>query len=227
MSTITTIPAFWTLRGDCDRAVKQEVYDGNEYQLPESLANKLVLDLGANIGSFARLALERGAKVYCVEPDPDNVRILRDNLSGFPQESAAVLEAAVGRHHGPVALSRGGEPTSYTTSRRFHHNVVQVRCFTMPEILADFRAAMMDDSHPLIDILKMDIEGAEYEVIESGFFFPYVRRLDIEFHGCHVENAWDRALACRKRLSKLGFKEERWERIHPERNWCLLYRGAR
>ena len=42
-----------------------------------------IADIGAGTGIFSRLLLERGSRVYCVEPNGDMRRALEQDLSGF------------------------------------------------------------------------------------------------------------------------------------------------
>lgn len=45
--------------------------------------NSAVADIGSGTGIFSRLLLERGSRVYCVEPNGDMRRIAEKDLSGF------------------------------------------------------------------------------------------------------------------------------------------------
>lgn len=58
------------------------VYNRNEYELPDSLAGQTVVDLGGHIGSFARLCLDRGAQhVLSYEPLAENCQAYRHNMA--------------------------------------------------------------------------------------------------------------------------------------------------
>ena len=46
--------------------------------------NSVIADIGAGTGIFSRLLLERGSRVYCVEPNDDMRRVARQKLQGFP-----------------------------------------------------------------------------------------------------------------------------------------------
>ena len=45
--------------------------------------NSVIADIGAGTGKFSRLLLEKGSKVYCVEPNDDMRRTAEEDLSGF------------------------------------------------------------------------------------------------------------------------------------------------
>jgi hypothetical protein len=55
---------------------------GGEYEVPYRATRPVILDIGANVGSFAAWALGRwpGAHIHCYEPLPDNFVLLQKNL---------------------------------------------------------------------------------------------------------------------------------------------------
>ena len=67
-----------------------EVFDHQYYRLPLASPPATILDLGAHIGLtaiyFARVFPK--ARIACVEPHPDNVRLLRKNLQANAVEAA-------------------------------------------------------------------------------------------------------------------------------------------
>ena len=66
-----------------DSEVFRAVYTENEYQL-DNISGDTVLDIGAHIGSFSRLAAESGAKtVLAIEPHPVTFNLLKTNLRQF------------------------------------------------------------------------------------------------------------------------------------------------
>ena len=47
-------------------------------------ADSIIADAGAGTGIFSRLLLEKGSKVYCVEPNSDMMKKAQDYLRGYP-----------------------------------------------------------------------------------------------------------------------------------------------
>jgi len=137
---------------------------------------KLIVDLGANIGLVDRWFLARypGAEVIAVEPEPTNVNTLRTNVAGLPVK---VVPAAVGltertvRLHtvtGEHGFTMVGEPQPGSTC-------VEVPVVTMKAVLGDAEA---------IDLLKVDIEGAEEELFsDCRDWIHKVHMLLVECHG--------------------------------------------
>src|SRR5205807_5702949 len=66
-----------------DLLIVRDVYEGDSYktrlQLGMLEAAEVIVDVGAHIGSFARLCHERNprAKIICIEACPDNLEALR------------------------------------------------------------------------------------------------------------------------------------------------------
>ena len=109
-------PRHWRLRPDTiDRRLFRDVVLRNEYDLPARFQpHDVILDIGAHIGSFALAALRRGAgAVYCWEADPDNFRLLENNLR--PYAGRVFLSPhAVWRSDRPVAQLSFHGPTRAT-----------------------------------------------------------------------------------------------------------------
>ena len=69
----------------------QKVLDG-EYEVPYEAILPVILDIGANVGSFAAWALKRwpGCHVHCYEPLPDNFVLLKKNLGSLKDQSISL-----------------------------------------------------------------------------------------------------------------------------------------
>lgn len=125
-------------------------------------APKIVVDVGANIGVFSLLAAHRWpeAQIFAYEPAPDNFAWLDRNLrtcrarritcyplavAGTPGNSRFYLKAESGWH----SLYQDGAESSIT-----------VQAVTLETVLACTGARR-------IDFLKLDCEGAEYEILSE------------------------------------------------------------
>jgi len=147
------------------------------------------VDAGAHYGYFtlllARLCGPQG-HVYSFEPQAENARILRENVRANNLQSRVTVEqAAVAARSGQVdlhAASLGSE--EWTLIESFAHRAARPRVSRPPERT---RAVRLDEyltSAPRVDVIKMDIEGAEAEVIPtiSGFLERRRPALVLEFH---------------------------------------------
>lgn len=118
--------------------------------------DEVVVDAGACEGFFTRYALRRGLRVIAIEPVPSLARSLERT---FQREigtgQVRVVQAALGSSSGTRHLE--SERESLYESR-LGETGEEVAAISLDEFLGEER----------IDVLKMDIEGAEMEAIEGA-----------------------------------------------------------
>ena len=159
-----------------------EVFHRPDYEPPPHVAACLdglgpalrILDLGANVGLFGVFAAGRWpqASVTAVEPDPANLAVLRrcSERSGRG-EAWRLVEGAAAAHDGSVAFEAGGESLSRIA----------------PGAGASVRAIDVLPWLDGIDLLKMDIEGGEWAILDDPRFqaaAPAVTVLEYHPHLC-------------------------------------------
>jgi len=143
-----------------------------------------VLDLGAHRGSFAVRAALAGPKtrVHAVEPEPENLRYLKANIALNCLENVVVHAAAVSADPGEALLyvaGRGSGTNSLLRERIKGDKGVSVAVRTIG--LDDLVAGAGGE----IDMMKMDVEGAEYAVLHavSSKALRRIHRIVLEYHG--------------------------------------------
>ncbi|MES2597870.1 MAG: FkbM family methyltransferase [Verrucomicrobiota bacterium] len=163
-----------------DTFIFHEVLRCGVYDFPESRLGakpQVVVDLGANIGLATLSIVSRfpGARAVCVEPHPENAQLLRHNLQCLG-DRAMVIEAAVSDHSGYMDLAMAAE--HYNASLvRGGSEIVRVKALTMEEVMSEAGITT-------IDVLKMDIEGAELALLENRpQWLEKVRLILAELHG--------------------------------------------
>jgi FkbM family methyltransferase len=134
----------------------------------------VVLDCGANVGDVCLPFADTGADVHAFEPDPYAFEQLSARLGD--RQNVTLYNAAVGVHAGTIQLMRaanfddnpkGGSVKSTVVSggRNINEDAagsIEVELLSLPDILARLIAA-----HGRIAFLKMDIEGAELDLLET------------------------------------------------------------
>jgi FkbM family methyltransferase len=151
------------------------VAEQRAYELLPIAPDDTVLDVGAHVGAFTRLiALPRGAScVVCVEPDPENLALLHRNVDDEP--AVTVLEGAVVNDDRPVVeLYRNRRAsTMHTTVPTRGRDAVQVTAYAFADLLSLYSP----------EVVKMDIEGGEYALMDVLMELPAcVLALAIEVH---------------------------------------------
>lgn len=125
----------------------------------------IVLDCGANVGVFTRVALDRGAsKVIAIEPAPENLESLRRN---FKDEIAAgrviVYPKGVWDKDDLLTLHVDANNTAADTFviSRAETSEVKVPLTTIDKLVSELNL-------PRVDYIKMDIEGAEPNALRGA-----------------------------------------------------------
>lgn len=171
-----------------DQTVIDEVWDERVYVThQDELEGKRVLDIGANIGAFSVLAAKLGAiSVVAVEPQPDNHKLLKLNV-GYNDVGYMVEchQFAVGEYASTVLIvDEGGaahtEHVGTSSQWGVAHQVDQVGFVDLIESFGPF------------DLVKIDVEGAEWEFLRNiGDIADQVGAMIIEHHGPQMIDGMD------------------------------------
>jgi FkbM family methyltransferase len=139
----------------------------------------VILDCGANIG-FGILNYRRQfpkSKIIAFEPDPQFAPVLRRNLCNNGASDVVVVEAAAWIRSGKVNwLCEGVDGSKIVESDQGQPNLTVVSAVD----LADYLRGP-------VDLLKLDIEGAEYRVVgHLGERLKQAKNILIE---CHIDQS--------------------------------------
>ena len=137
----------------------------SEYWLPEGLAPRCILDIGGNIGIAARYLAWRfpRAELHSFEPVPDNLALMRRNLEGTAVHAHDYgLGEVTGEFcfHTPAAAPEDVGGYSRFGEAGAASRTVRARIRAVPEALSALGLGK-------IDVIKIDVEGAEYDVISA------------------------------------------------------------
>lgn len=163
--------------------LRGEVVDQDCYKIRElKFAPDLVFDLGANVGTFTRFALDLWprCRVVAVEPDPENAAHFRK----FTDLSRVdLIEAAIGKGQiwkasgaangsGEVYMSCGVGYPKAKVARASNLSRSPVPSITLRELVKDFM------SRNTKTVLKIDIEGAEHSIFSDPRSMKYLWQMD-------------------------------------------------
>jgi FkbM family methyltransferase len=179
---------FWYPDGSGSQNAIKEAYYLKDYGgLPSEATFKdsVVMDCGAHIGTFSRRALEEGAKqVVCYEPFPFCAESLRRNLP----ESSEIVEAAIVSDSSPQTLDFYYRPQRLEGATLIHKGANHTRWNFQTMTVKTVRFwEELERVRP--SILKMDIEGAEWEILEGRQIPDFVESLFIEVHQLYSKGA--------------------------------------
>ncbi|MBI4907703.1 MAG: FkbM family methyltransferase [Acidobacteria bacterium] len=136
---------------------ERDIYRTGEYVQP----GNLVLDCGANIGIFARTAINRGARVIAIEPVPITLEALRRNLKAETEDGRLIIY--------PKGIWDKNDVLHMNLDEANHAADSFIRprgtgtTLLLPLTTID---AMVEELHlERVDFIKMDIEGAERRAV--------------------------------------------------------------
>ncbi len=165
----------------------REVLVEDEYSCIDRLftqnASPRVLDLGANIGSFALRVFMRypAAQIVSIEAADDTYQILKTNRQINASLNWEVLNNGVWREDGPLMLMRRGISVGHRVVEGEGEDVVQG--ISLNTVLSKL-------GWDSVDLIKMDIEGGEEVVVPAALdVFRHTRVLVIEVHNDRIDSA--------------------------------------
>jgi FkbM family methyltransferase len=181
-----------------------EVFALGAYEYEWELeADPVVLDIGANIGAWVLWLGERRPDLSgtCYEPDPVAAAFLRTNLemNGL-NERVQVRQEAVSARTGTARLFQA-QPGEGSSSLEMTSPVARFDREThVPTVAFDEAIDRIDGE---VSLVKMDCEGAEYDILENSSTEAWsrVKRIVLEYHPTHPA----RREALRRRFVDLDF----------------------
>lgn len=186
-------PVRMTVRRDtADENIMRSVRWENEYGLPAWMPPETrVLDVGAHIGSFTVAAWERGARnIVAFEPEGENWTLLSANVAGLP--GVTVCNEAVWSTTGDFVTIRPSTDPSNTGG-----GSAVTEFGSIPTV--SLRDAIQRAGFEEIDFLKLDCEGAEFEILGAAdeATLRRVRHIAGEYHD-------------ERRFTELAHRLEQW-----------------
>jgi FkbM family methyltransferase len=140
-----------------------------------------VLDIGAGLGDWA-IHVGKGqphCTVYAYEPFPQSFALLQENLRLNAVQNVHAFRLAVSAEAGPKRFHMAAEAVAHTTvgPEAPASDTIQVQSVTLDQIFADLQL-------PQCDYVKMDCEGAEYEILfnTAPETLRKIRHLCLEYH---------------------------------------------
>jgi len=144
-----------------NQAIYHLVVEKNEYRLPDEMTGQTVLDIGAHIGAFALACHLRGAgRIVCYEPDAENFALLEENAGDF---ATCIKAAVMGDCAAAVGLRRLSDHDA-----GMGRNTGRVDVFGEPDGTACIPIGETLAAHAPVDVLKIDCEGAEWEILQHA-----------------------------------------------------------
>jgi FkbM family methyltransferase len=142
-----------------------KIFVEEEYNFFLPVNAQFIIDCGANIGLSALFFAMKypKAKIVAIEPENNNYSILLKNVAGYPNiipvQKAIWHESTILRISNP--LNMGNYGFMVTKNEAFGTAFNEISTITIPDIMRDYQQQS-------VDILKLDIEGAEMELFSNN-----------------------------------------------------------
>lgn len=175
-----------------------------------------VLDIGAGIGDFTVFAARAAPQghVYAFEPYPESFALLRQNVDRNRASNTQLFPTAVTGQPRKVALDASrGEPlmvASVDASASDAGDGPEIASATLDEIVNQCGIER-------IDLLKLDCEGAEYDILlnSPAYVIDRIERIAMEYHDHTTPHTHDELVDL---LIGVGFRVETFPNpVHPEK----------
>lgn len=210
------------MRNDGDLAIANELFLERQYIFCEQtidMAQHAIIDIGGHLGFFSLYASLINPKVpiYAFEPHAGNFELLKKNLKDNHVKNVTAKNLAVSNKEGEIELFISQEDLNHSTVHAIEDTGERqkVQAITLEKIL---------NRHNLgqVDLLKIDAEGAEFQIIEDSPFeiFDRVSHIFLEYHDW-VPNGNHKRL--KKFLEARGYKVDDYPNAKmPELGflWC-------
>ncbi|MEN0047749.1 MAG: FkbM family methyltransferase [Bacteroidota bacterium] len=141
-----------------------------------------IIDIGAHFGYFSLFAhknLHQDSKIIAIEASKENVERLKQNIEKNAVQNVEVVSCGIGSKNGTVQLYKGANVnhsilSNYSLAKE-RGELIEIQ--TLAQIIA---------THQLkyIDFLKLDCEGAEYQILETlpSETYQKIGVISMEFH---------------------------------------------
>lgn len=175
-------------------------------------SDSLVFDVGGYKGEFAAdILCKYDANIYVFEPIKDFFQIIKNKF--IQNKKVHVFNFGLARRSADLQISLSDNSSSiYLKGKKTE----TIKLKSIVEFL---------NTHNIkeVDLIKINIEGGEYELLESliaNNLINFFKNIQVQFHDFLIENAKERMNEIQKNLSKTHkltyqyeFVWENWERI--------------
>lgn len=180
-----------------DFDIAWQIYWRGDYEAPQPLLNvQKIVDLGANVGYSCMYWCKKypECRVTALEPHPRHVGLMKENLARNGMlDRVNVVAAAAGSKERNLYLT-DAQTSSAVTAEASDLEIRVLDVFQISELALGS-----------IDLLKIDIEGGEYELLSDPRFAELnVRTLVIEWH--NTPQYPDGKTWCIEKLQELGYQ---------------------
>lgn len=135
-----------------------------------------ILDAGANVGIFSVFCSPSSKQIYAIEPTPSHFNILQEVVAPF--SNIKPINCAVWKNDENLRFYIVDHNTTSNSAVSPTNNYVEVTGKKIQTIISE-------NNIEHVDLIKMDIEGSEFEVVNDEllqFAYPIIDNWFLEVH---------------------------------------------
>lgn len=191
-------------RDSTDLMALTHVWLIEEYKRPhfEINPNDIVVDVGAHIGLFTLYASQfcSEGKIYSFEPVKENYELLLENVKSNNLEQVNTFNLAVSNSNSPIKLFINDDESGHSMFSSSSNSMI-VNSISLQKFFDDNKITHCN-------FLKLDCEGAEYEIIKNlpSSYLEKIDKMVIEYH--MADSHPELLIEMKKNLSDHNFKIE-------------------
>ena len=166
-------------RRSSDEYIFQHIFIREEYNFDVTTTPASIIDAGANVGFAAIYFANKfpNATIICLEPEPGNFKLLQQNIAPYPN----IIPVQKGLWNKTASLQiidTGLDNWGFTVQECDKDTPGAIEALSLTDIMQQFKL-------PVLDLVKIDIEGSEKEVLEANDLHQWLSTCDtlaIELH---------------------------------------------
>ncbi len=156
------------------------IWVDKEYAIPgfEINENDIIIDIGGHVGLFIVFCKQfcNNGKIFCFEPVKENYEQCMENIRINNLQNVNLFNMAVTKKTGEIPIYLNEDDSGHSIFLKDKKSI-KVKSISLEDIL-------LSNKIQHCDLLKIDCEGAEYEIIESipEHYFENIDKIIIEYH---------------------------------------------
>jgi len=170
--------SFFLRKGTSDYYTFDQVFLRDQYNFRFPFEIKTIIDAGANNGMAAVYFSKKypEASIVSIEPSTENFAMLKNNIRDYPRIKA-FCKGVWNKDVYLKIINTDGVKNAFMVAETTNDDPDGIPAISIERIQAE-------QNWQTIDLLKIDIEGSEKEVFESGYekWLPTTKAIVIELH---------------------------------------------
>ncbi len=184
--------------------------------------NDIILDIGGHIGLFSLYVSQKcnKGKIFCFEPVTTNYEILLENIKSNKLSNIFPHNLAVARTTNHVVLNINKDESGHSMFR-IGEKSIKVKSISLKDFI-------IKNKIDKCDLIKLDCEGAEYEIIDSipNDYLSKIDKFIIEYHFENEKPELVKKLIEKLKLNSYNIVKKEWSDgmglIYAKRKQCIL-----